>query len=69
MWNTKAHEAKRMCLGVKHTFTNGEECKGWSLMTPKCIFTLGIAFMRKSRMFRTLVGKENKHQIGPLGHH
>jgi hypothetical protein len=23
-------------LGVKHTFTNGGECKGWSLMTPKC---------------------------------
>jgi len=34
----RAHEAKRMCLGVKLTFTNGGECKGWSP-------TLGIAFV------------------------
>jgi len=29
----------KMCLGVKHTFTNGGECKGWSPMTPKCTST------------------------------
>jgi hypothetical protein len=46
-----------MCLGVKHTLTNGEECKGWSLMTPNSTPTLGIALMRKLRMFKTLVGK------------
>jgi hypothetical protein len=34
-------------------------------MTPKCIPTLGVALMWGLRMFNTLVGKENKHQIFP----
>jgi hypothetical protein len=34
-------------------------------MIPKCTTTLGVAFMRELRMFRALVGKANKHQIGP----
>jgi hypothetical protein len=38
-------------------------------MTLKCTPTLGVALVRESRMFKTLVGKANKHQIGPLGHH
>jgi hypothetical protein len=59
------HEAKRMNLGVKHTLTNGGECKGWSLMIPKCTLTLGITLMQELQMFKTLVGKANKHQIGP----
>jgi len=54
MWSTKAHEAKKMCLGVKQTLTNGGECKGWSPMTPKCTVILltkvgvhlGVAFVR-----------------------
>jgi hypothetical protein len=54
-----------MYLGVKHTLTNGGECKRWSPMTPKCIPTLGITFMGKSQMFKTLVEKANRHQIGP----
>jgi hypothetical protein len=58
-----------MCLGVKHAFTDGGECKGWSQMTPKCTFILGVVFMRQLQMFRALVGKANKHQIEPLGHH
>ncbi len=33
---------KRMWLGVKHTLTNGGECKGWNLITPKCIPILGV---------------------------
>jgi len=45
-------------FNVKHTFINKGECKGWSPMTPKCILTLGVAFVREFRMFRTLVGKE-----------
>jgi hypothetical protein len=59
----------RVCLGVKHTLTNGGECKGWSPMTPKCIPTLGVTLVWELRMFGTLVIKVNKHQIGPLGHH
>ncbi len=55
----------RICLGVKQTFTNEGECKGWSSMIPKCTPTLGVAFVWKLRMFRALVGKANKHQIGP----
>jgi hypothetical protein len=54
-----------MYLGVKHTLTNGGECRGWSPMTPMCIPTLEVAFVRELRMFKTLVGKANKHQIGP----
>ncbi len=48
MSNAKAHEAKKLCLGVKHTIKNGEECKGWSPMTPKCIPSLGVTFMWES---------------------
>jgi len=35
-------------------------------MTPMCIPTLGIALVWESQMFRTLIEKTNKHQIGPL---
>jgi hypothetical protein len=38
-------------------------------MTLKSTPTLGVALVRESQMFKTLVEKENKHQIGPLGHH
>jgi hypothetical protein len=58
-----------MRLGVKHTLKNGGKCKGWNPMIPKCAPTLGVAFVQELRMFRTLVGKINKHQIGPLGQH
>jgi hypothetical protein len=30
MWIAKAHETKKVYIGVKHTLTNGGECKGWS---------------------------------------
>jgi hypothetical protein len=40
MWSAWAHEVKRMCLDVKHTFTNEGECKGWSPMIPSA-FPLG----------------------------
>ncbi len=33
-------------------------------MIPKCIPTLGVTLVWESQIFRTLVGKENKHQIG-----
>jgi hypothetical protein len=69
MWSARAHEAKRMWLGVKHIFTNGEDCKELSLITPKCIPIMGVAFMHELQMFRTLDGKTNKHQIQPLRHH
>jgi hypothetical protein len=50
---------------MKQIFTNGAKCKGCNLMTPKCIPILGVTFVRELQMFRTLVGKANKHQIGP----
>ncbi len=65
MWNARAHEAKRICLGVKQTFTNGGECKGWSPMTSKCTPTVGVALVRESRMFIVLVGKAKKIKLGP----
>jgi len=54
---------------VKHTFTNGGECKRWSPMIPKCTPTLGVAFVQEFQMFRALVEKANKHQIGPPKYH
>ncbi len=69
MWSAKAHEAKRVCLRVKHTFTNGGECKRLSLMILKWIPTLGIALMRESQMFRTLIKKVKKYQMKPQGCH
>jgi hypothetical protein len=47
LWSLRAHEAKKMCLDVKHTFTNGGECKGWNPMTPKCTSTLGVTVVHK----------------------
>jgi hypothetical protein len=52
-----------------HFFTNGGECKGWSPMNPKCTPILRITLMGESQMFKTLVGKVNKHQIGPPRYH
>jgi hypothetical protein len=57
-----------MCSSVKHNFTSGGECKRLSLMTPKCTPTLGITFMQESQMFKALVERENKRQMG-LGYH
>jgi hypothetical protein len=56
-----------MCSIVKHIFTNGGECKGWNPLIPKC--TPILELMQESQMFRALVEKANKYQIGPFGHH
>jgi hypothetical protein len=66
MWSARAHEAKRMCLGARHILTNGGECSGWNLMTPKCTPTLKVALVQEARMFKVMVGNAKKHQIGPL---
>jgi hypothetical protein len=67
VWNVKAHKANKIYLDVKHTFTNGGECKGWSPMNPKCAPTLGIAFLWELQMLKALIGKSSKHQIKPSG--
>jgi len=59
----------RVCLTPKHTLTNEGECKGWNPMILKCLPTLGVALVWELPMFRALVGRANKHQIGPLGDH
>ncbi len=38
-------------------------------MILKCTPTLTVAFMWELQIVGALVGKANKHQIGPLGHH
>jgi hypothetical protein len=60
VWNARAHETNIMSLGVKHTFTNGGECKGWSPMIAKCTPTLGVTLVQELKMLRTLVGKGKK---------
>jgi hypothetical protein len=55
----------KVCLGVKHTCTNGGECKGWSPMTPKCSPTLGVALVQELWMFRALVEKTKNAKLGP----
>jgi hypothetical protein len=59
----------KVCLSVKHILTNEGKCKGWILMIPECTPTLGVALMWELWMFRTLVEKLKKHQIGPVRHH
>jgi len=54
----------RVCLGVKHTFTNGRKCKEWSLMTPKCTPTLGVPLVWELRMLKALVGKQTNTKLG-----
>jgi hypothetical protein len=68
MWSARAHEAKGVCVVVKHIFTTREECKGWSPMTPKCTPNLGVAFVWELQMFKALIGNANKHQIEPPRH-
>jgi hypothetical protein len=58
-----------MFLGVKHTFTNEGKCMRYIPMTPKCTPTLVVVLMRESWMFRALVEKAKKHQIGPPRYH
>jgi hypothetical protein len=55
----------KMFLGVKHTFTSGWECKGWSPMTPKCTPTLGITLVHELWMFKILVGKSTSTKLSP----
>jgi len=65
MRNARAFEAKRVCLRMKHTLTSGGECKILNPMALKCTPTLRIIFVQKSQIFKALIERENKHQIGP----
>jgi hypothetical protein len=38
-----------MCSKVKHTCTNGGECKKLNSMTPKCILTFRVTFALKEK--------------------
>jgi hypothetical protein len=49
------------CINLGLGFNNG--------MTPKCIPTLGVIVVHESQMFKALVERVNKHQMGPLGYH
>jgi hypothetical protein len=53
----------KMCLGVKH-FHEWGRIKEMELNDSKCIPTLGNALVRELRMFKALIGKAKKHQIG-----
>ncbi len=59
-----------MCLGVKHTFINGGDCKGWSLMTPNCIPnctpTLGVAFMQSCKCLKPWLERQTSTKLGSL---
>jgi hypothetical protein len=67
MWSASAHEAKRMCLKMKHILTSGGKCKKLNPMTPISTSTLGVTLMQESQMFKALIEKVNKHQMGSLG--
>jgi hypothetical protein len=53
----------KMCLGVKH-FHEWGRIKEMEPNDSKCIPTLGNALVRELRMFKALIGKAKKHQIG-----
>jgi hypothetical protein len=57
-----------MCLGVKHTFTMGENARDEAQWLPRAPPILGVTHVWELRMFKALVGKGKKYQIGPLGH-
>jgi hypothetical protein len=65
VWNAKALEAKKVCLGMKHIFTSRGECKRLSPIIPKCTLTFGVTFVWESWIFKAFVERLNKHQIGP----
>jgi len=52
-------------MGVKHTFTNGEQCKGWSLMTPKCTPTLGHS-CKSPKCSEPWLEMETNTKLGPF---
>jgi hypothetical protein len=54
VWNARAHEAKKICLGVKHALTSG----GASL-------SLGVGLVQEFQIFRDLVEKAKEHQFEP----
>jgi len=47
----------------------GENAKNGTQLIPMCTPTLGIALVQESRMFKVLVEKANRHQIGPPRYH
>ncbi len=66
MWNARAHEAKRVCSSVKHTFINGGENKRWSPLTPKCTPTLEVALVWEFQMLKAFSWKCKKNvKLGP----
>jgi len=69
VWRVRAHEASRMCSRVKHTFTSEGDYKRLNPMIPKCTPILGVALLQESRIFKALVEKTKKHQIGPPKYH
>jgi len=69
MWSARTHEAKKMCLKVKHTFTSGGKCKRLNPMTSKCTPIFRVTFVGDFRIFKALVERANKHQIGPPRYH
>jgi len=56
---------QEVCLGVKHTFTNGGKCKGWILMTPKCIFTLELHLCRICECLEPWLERQTSTKLGP----
>jgi hypothetical protein len=65
MWIARAHEAKRMCLGVKQTFTNGGECKRWNPMTLKCTPLWKLHSCRSLECLEPWLKRQTNTKLGP----
>jgi hypothetical protein len=59
----KGPSGQECVFGCETHFHKWGKVQEMEPMTPKCTPILGIAFVWEFQMFKTLVEKENKHQI------
>ncbi len=67
----QGHMRPRECIQEWNTLSQvGESAKDWTQWLPNAFAFLGsVALMQESRMFKALIERANKHQIGPIGYH
>ncbi len=59
----------KVCLGLKHTLTNGGTVEGMKPNDSQLHYHFGSCTRAGVVNVQSLVGKVKNHQIGPVGHH
>jgi len=60
-----AHEAKKMCLNVKHSLTNEGKYKGWSLMIPSAFPFWELHLCMSYKCSKPWLEKQTSTKLGP----